>query len=757
MEKKSFRYLEVDPYKIIERGYHPDRHQVSESLFTLQNEYAGVRAYFDEGISNTKSLRAAYFNGIYDYSRESINTGYRGIAKRTHFMVNTVDYFRINLEIDGEKLDLSKVSFRDFVRELSFLNGLYTREFVWQLKNGKEVFIKISRLLSMTKVHNAIQKIELRSNETAKVKLSFLLDTDLLQWGGESYVKVKEIDRKHAILIANTTFTNQKIYSKMKIIGPDFPSLTKVTDHALSVSYRFLLEKDEPIEFTRYVTNLTSREYKKTDYALQEILNENEQTSALGFEHFIQENEVFFKSLLAKSDIQIEGNDEDLQGIRYCSFMLNSTYHGYNEMNNLGAKGLTGEAYSGHAFWDSETYCLPFFLFNNIKAAKDLIRFRYHTLEAARRRAKDLDCRGACFPIATLNGEEGCTLWQHASLQFQPSTGVSYALYHYFNITKDLGFIKKYGLELLRDINLFLIDRGQFNQDGTKFGYYGVMGPDEFKMMVNHNTYTNLMAKFSFDFFVDLLNTLKNDPELPEILAKLKITNELVDTMKDRSKKMYILYDDKTLLFEQNEGFFDLPKIDIHQIPREEFPLYSHWTYDRIYRGDMIKQPDVLMFLFLLNSHYPKEVKRANYEFYEPKTIHESSLSPSIHSIFASELGKYEEAINFFGYASRLDLDDYNNNASEGIHLTSMAAAWMNIIYGFGGFRSDGKNFKLSPSIPKRWKSYQFKLTINNSLVTVMVDHKKVKIHVTGAPLKLEIYGELSEVKDHYECDLKTN
>ncbi|HKM02712.1 MAG TPA: glycosyl hydrolase family 65 protein, partial [Bacilli bacterium] len=288
-------------------------------------------------------------------------------------------------------------------------------------------------------------------------------------------------------------------------------------------------------------------------------------------------------------------------------------------------------------------------------------------------------------------------------------------------------------------------------------GYYGVMGPDEFKMMVNHNTYTNIMAKFSFDFMLKLLAQLEEDPQLAQIKTKLGISEHFIATLKDRSQKMHILYDEESKLFEQNEGFFDLPHIDLKSIPREEFPLYSHWTYDRIYRGDMIKQPDVLMFLFLFNSYYDRDVKKANYEFYEPKTIHESSLSPSIHSIFASELGKHEEAINFFGYASRLDLDDYNNNTDEGIHLTSMAAAWMNIIYGFGGFRSDGAIFKVAPSIPKRWKSYTFKLTINDSLIKVRVDHQLVKVEVVGAPIMLQIYNQEVLVDQHYECALNQN
>ncbi|MDY0399826.1 MAG: glycosyl hydrolase family 65 protein [Bacilli bacterium] len=757
MEKKSFKYLEVHPDKIVERGYHPDRHQVSESLFSLQNEYSGVRGYFDEGISNTESLRAMYLNGIYDYSREILNTGYRGIAKRTHFMINTVDIFKISIVVDSEKLDLNHIKFKDFIRELSFLTGLYTRAFTWELNNGKNIKIKISRLLSMSSVQNAIQMIELQSDQIAKVELSMTIDNNLKQWGEQGYLQTENVDIDNGILVSKTTFTNQKIWTKMSVTGPVKANSRQANAAGFTDYYDLTLDAGQPVTFTRFVTTLTSREYKSSIDAYQHIEEINNFAVNYGFTNFLAQNHKFYDDLLKQSDIEIEGNDEDLQGIRYCSFMLNSTYHGYNQMNNLGAKGLTGEAYSGHAFWDSETYCLPFFLFNNLKAAKDLILYRYHTLGAAKARARDLDCRGACFPIATLNGEEGCTLWQHASLQFQPSTGVSYALFHYFNITNDLKFIKEYGLELLKEINQFLLDRGQFNQDQTKFGYYGVMGPDEFKMMVNHNMYTNIMAKFSFDFMLEMLEKIKTDEDNEIIRKKLAISDQFIADLKDRSEKMHILFDDKTKLFEQNEGFYNLPHIDIRRIPREEFPLYSHWTYDRIYRGDMIKQPDVLMFLFLLNSRFSHDVKQANYEFYEPKTIHESSLSPSIHSIFASELGKHQEAINFFGYASRLDLDDYNNNTKEGIHLTSMAAAWMNIVYGFGGFRSDGKIFSIAPTIPHRWKSYTFKLTINERLISVKIDHQNVAVSLSGSGLKLRIYDKEILLEDYYECRTRKN
>ena len=453
-----------------------------------------------------------------------------------------------------------------------------------------------------------------------------------------------------------------------------------------------------------------------------------------------EENRRFFGDSYAKSDIVIDGDASDQQGIRFCIFQMLSAYHGLESDNNIGAKGLTGEAYSGHAFWDSETYCLPYYLFNDQQSAKNLLLFRFATLEEAKQRAKDLDCEGACFPIATRNGKEACTLWQHASTQLQPTSAVAYAIFHYMNLYHDDAFMKECGAEMLGEIAKFLYSRGQWNASQTHFGYYGVMGPDEFQLMVAHNTYTNFMGKKSMEYALKILR----DPRYasPELLKKLGLDEGKMKEMEKACEAMLILYDPKTKLFEQHQGYFDLPHIDVDKIPMEEFPLYSHWTYDRIYRNDMIKQPDVLMFMFLYNQDFDEATLKANYEFYEPRCIHESSLSPSIHSILAAQIGKEKEASDFFGFATRLDLDDYNRNTCEGLHMTSIAAAWMNIVYGFLGLRSDREVLKIAPTLPERWTHYGVKLTYHGHPVRFDVYSDRVEIETSGAPLELLYHGK---------------
>jgi len=462
------------------------------------------------------------------------------------------------------------------------------------------------------------------------------------------------------------------------------------------------------------------------------------------FDAALEANRRYWDAVWRRSDIEIDGDPENQQGIRFSLFHLEQTFRGRVPGANIGAKGLSGEFYNGNYFWDSEVYCLPYYLFQNPAAARALLEFRYRTLPQALDRARDLDCRGACFPVATIDGTESCTLWQHASLQFQPTTGVAYAVRHYWRVTGDDEFLAEMGLELLVQIGRFLASRCQYSPRKKAWGYYAVMGPDEFQMMVNHNAYTNFLGARSLEAALEALAWAENHApaDLKRVVEKTGLKPEERAKWAEIAANMYLPQDEATGVIEQHEGFFDLPHVDIKTIPATEFPLYHHWSYDRIYRNDMIKQPDVLLFLFLYSGRFDRETKRANYEYYEPRTIHESSLSPSVHSILATELGKHQEALDFFRFATRIDLDNYNRNTREGLHLTAIAGAWMNIVYGFGGFRSDGDRPVLAPVLPPHWKSYSFSLLYRDALIGVKVEAQGTRLTLrSGPPVDLELKG----------------
>ena len=738
MAKAADRYFKVDPWCIVEEGFAPDYGLVSESVFSLANEYMGARGYFEEGYSGDRLL-GSYFNGVYE-RRKAEAQGYKGIVQETEFMVNSVDWLYLRIQAGEEKLDLARSTFKDFKRKLDLRTGLLTRSFVWKTEKGS-LQIKLERLISMVENERAAQKLTIVStNYHGPVTIQAGLDFNTTH-GGEKLalwkVTDRDADNQSCILRAQTVNTGIEVTSSCRLSGSvtELGKATRVLQEKLAAySYELTLKAGQEVTLEKEVCNLTPLSQ------LEDAGNES-----FSFDRLYEENAFWWKQTWEKSDIEIQGDEENQQGIRFCVFQMYQTYHGAVKGTNIGAKGLTGEAYNGNAFWDTETYCLPFFLFHDQTAAENLLYFRYETLDEAKKRAKMLDCRGAFYPIATISGRECCNLWQHASLQLQASTAVAYGIWLYEKITGDTAFTSEYGLTILIEICRMLATRGDYNAEHTRYGFYGVMGPDEFQMMVNHNCYTNYMGQFTLQYTLQVLQQMKeNAPErLKQVLKQSGLTQEECRDWQEKADAMHIPYDEKRKLFEQHVGYFDLPHIDVDAIPIEEFPLYSHWTYDRIYRNDMIKQPDVLMFLFLFNSRFSRDVLKANYEFYEPRCIHESSLSPSVHSILAAQLGKEQEAFDFFGFATRMDLDNYNRNSGEGLHTTSIAAAWMNIVYGFGGLRSDAETLTLRPTIPEKWDSYRFRIVYRGEILCVHVEKGRVSLQtVNGGSRALLFYDE---------------
>lgn len=750
MAKVGDKYFIEDEFKIIEEGFQSAYGEVAESIFSLGNEYMGVRGCFEEGYTGA-SLRGSYFNGIYEnYVHQA--GGYRGISNITEYMVNGVDYFACKLELDGEALDLHRSDFENFRRELDLETGILTRSLVWKTAGGKRLALQFERFLSMERPKLGAQRIAFRPlNFNGTVKVSLLLDfTPIHASAGENMWNCSEryADGTYLSITGTTRHTGQKVTSKAWLWG-DF-SEAQSWEEEKQVGFTGLLEltQGKTAAIGRIVENLVCKREEEEEEYNREKDSRTHQPPA-GYEELRKESVLWWKKVWEASDIRIEGDISNQQGIRFCIFQMFQTYHGTVPGTNIGAKGLTGEAYNGNAFWDTETYCLPFYVFNDTKAAKNLLLFRYLTLGEAMERAKALDCKGAFYPVATISGKECCNLWQHASLQLQASTAVAYGIWFYEKQTKDKAFVREYGARMLVEISRMLESRGDFSADGSKYGFYGVMGPDEFQMMVNHNYYTNYMGKFTLAYTFEVLERMKE--EAPEAFAKLAeetgITEEEYQRFLQIADKMYLPYDEKTGLFEQHDGYFNLPHLDIHQIPLEEFPLYHHWSYDRIYRNDMIKQPDVLMLMLLFNSQYTEEQLKKNYEYYEPRCIHESSLSPSVHSVLAAQVGKHEAAYEFFAFATRMDLDNYNRNTREGLHTTSIAAAWVNIVYGFGGMRSDGEMLCFSPSIPSQWSGYSFRVTYEKEVLLVKVGKEEVSFRTqNGKTMKIMIYGEPYEI-----------
>jgi maltose phosphorylase len=754
------RYLEIDPWRVVENGFHPRQSRVSESIFSLANEFMGIRGHFDEGYGGD-SLVGSYFNGVFTEHPHVYPLLGKGFPERNHFMVNSVNWLHTRITMGGQQLDLAKSRFSDFTRSLDMRTGTLTRSFIWHIGKGRNARVQFTRFLSMAQEHLGCQRIEIEALDFSGVATVALgLDFSPVHEGAGSknfWTCLRRGGRGHMrSILAEAHGSLQKVASTFRCEANLEPKSTSEIGGATpqgkltGVKLTFGLRANEPLIIDRLVAHhveknpaiSTAKVWSDAKKSADALLDTT-------FDRAHARHCAYWSKFWKRFDVTIEGDPANDQGTRYCIYQLRSTYHGVDGALNIGAKGLTGEVYGGLAFWDTETYCLPFYLFTDPAAAKNLLLFRYNTLPQARERARQLDCEGARYPMTTIDGTETCGVWYHGDLEIHVPAAVAYAIAHYVRVTGDQEFLYRYGLEMLIEISRFYASHGGWSPKTGEFGLWGVMGADEFHMMIHNNAYTNTMAKKTFEWTLAGIADLRrvDAGRLARLERKLGIRADEPANWKKMAAKMRLQRDAKSGVIEQHDGYFDLPHIDIDKLPPERRPVVSKFPYITRSRFDWIKQPDVLLLPCFFSRDYSIKEKRVNFELYEPRCIHESSLSPGIHAILAAELGMRDVAFNYVRYSSRLDLDDYNGNTSQGLHMTSMAAAWMSLVYGFGGMRSDGTVIAFKPSIPKTWKSFTFRVAIRDALLEIRVDQKRATFRVVeGEPVKVEVYGEILRV-----------
>lgn len=754
MAKVPTRYLEINPWTVTEQGFHPEQSKVSESIFSLGNEFMGVRGYFEEGFSGP-TLLGSYFNGVFEETEIKRAIYFKGFARRFHFIVNSVDWLHVRLTLDNELLDLAQSKFTNFVRTLDMRTGTLTREFVWVTRGGKQLQLRFSRFLSMETATLGGQRIEmLPLNFSGTIGIQAGLSFETVH---EEFDKIRfEVLKKGAqgdtlAILGQTPRTHQRVLSACSITSTEARS-RKLIEREKFIGYdlRLVLKQGVTARLDKMVVNHVD---KRNDRDPGKVWNEGIKKAAsllrTSYDAGLETHARYWQEVWSKLDVTIEGDDGAQQGLRFCIFQLHQTYHGVDPSLNISAKGLTGEQYAGHAWWDTETYCLPFYLFNNPKAAHNLLGYRYSTLPTALEVAKEISCKGARYPLSTIDGTNATILWQHGDLEIHSSVAIAYGIWHYMRVCDDKEFLHTQGIEMLLQICRFYASWGEWSPRTGEFGFYGVMGPDEFHMMVNNNCYTNYVVKKMMEYTLSVVADMKRKAakEWKAVVDRTGLEPRELKEWAKMAAKMRIPRDRKTGILEQHDGYFDLPHIDCDSIPPEQFPLYQHWPYIKLFRYDMIKQPDALLLPFFFSEEFTLREKKANYEYYEPRCIHESSLSPGVHSIMAAELGLHKEAYEFSAHAARMDLDDYNRNTHEGLHTTSMAAAWMNVVYGFGGMRSDGELPSFNPCIPKQWKSFAFRILYKGSVLQARIDRKQAEFTVVeGTPVKIRLFGKVRTV-----------
>jgi maltose phosphorylase len=762
--KTPIKYFQGNPWTIVEEGFNPAYQRVSESVFSVANEFMGVRGYFEEGYGGDHLL-GSYFNHLYEIMDIRHDQVFKGFITQGAAMINAVDWLYMRLWVDGEQLDLAKSKFSGFTRKLDMRQGILSREFVWETVLGKQLKLTFLRFTDMQSTRLGCQRIIVEPlNFSGEVQFRCGLDfnthyeigTGWDQTGKGGLPQSGQIinfwncERKGTAgdwwaIQAKTSRSGIRLFSSFRLrTGQALSPALVQAEKFIGVDFDLPVQQGIAAPVDRVVVN----EWLKTpeaDTVWNRGIELTQRYTGTTFDSALAEHAAFWKRAWDVLDIEIDGDPEVLQGLRFSSFQTYQSYHGENTDLNALCKGLTGEVYFGWVFWDSEIYSHRLMMFIDPPAAKNLLLYRYRRLPQALERAKQLDCEGARFPFASITGTEDSGTWQHVDLEIHADEAVAYAIWHYHKICRDKEFLYREGIEMLLQICRFLASAGGWSPQYGDFGFYGVMGPDEFHMMVNHNCYTNVMGKKTFEFTLNVLAEMQREaPEqYQQAIARTSLKPQEPEQWKAMAEKMRIPKDERTGVYEQHAGYFDMPHVDLQHFPAEQIPIYKHWAYIKIFRYNMVKQPDVLNLMYFFSQDYSLDEKRANYEFYETRTIHESSLSPSLHAILAVELGKLEEAYTFFSYGARMDLDNYNRNTDQGLHVTSAAGVWASLVFGFGGMRTDGDVLIFQPTLPDQWKAYRFRVRYKGAVIEVQVDHERAKFQViSGSPVIVRIYGK---------------
>jgi maltose phosphorylase len=742
------QYLIENEWLIIEEGYKRENQKRSESIFSLGNGHMGMRANFEETYTGP-TLRGFYLAGIYYPDKTRVGWWKNGYPEYFAKVLNAPNWHGLSLSFSDSVLNLDEMDVHSFRRVLNMKEGILSREFTASWPNGNKIKIVTERFLSMSRREiGAIRYIVTPINFSGHLKANLYIQGNVVNEDANYEENFWEpisqsIDNQYCSLIARTKKSNFEIctalHNQCSFLNRQQTSLSKRVEKENYVAdqYDITFNSGDEIQFTKIGAITTSRNFKKEEIEVRTMQLLNNAASA-GYEILKDEQINHWNAKWEKSDILIVGDIRAQQGIRFNIFQLNQTYTGHDSTLNIGPKGFTGEKYGGSTYWDTEAFCLPFYLnTSGNEIAKNLLIYRYRHLNKAITNAEKLGFKdgAALFPMVTINGEECHNEWEITFEEIHRNGAIAYAIYNYIRHTGDETYLPDYGLEVLIGIARFWSQRFTFSDPLKKFVILGVTGPNEYENNVNNNWYTNYIATWVLAYTIECIDFVKtNRPEeWSRIEIKTSFKNHLeTDRWLTIIDHVYLPVDNNLGIFLQQDGYLDKEQLFASDLYPKERPINQHWSWDRILRSCFIKQADVLQGLYFFEDHFDFEIIRRNFDFYEPRTVHESSLSPCVHSVLASKLGYSEIAYNLYLRTSRLDLDDYNNEVAEGCHITSMAGTWLAIVEGFGGMRVINNHLHFSPNLPDRWRALTFTVQFRSHYLKVTIFKHEVKLLVSG-------------------------
>ena len=753
------QYLKHHPWQIIEEGFDPHLNRISESIFSIGNGRMGQRANFEEEFSG-ETHQGTYVAGVYYPDKTRVGWWKNGYPEYFAKVLNAPSWIGVKVKIVNQDLDLAKCKVENFVRVLDMKQGLLHRSFIATFTDGKKVAIDSKRFCSMADGEvGAIRYSITPLNFSSKASITLAVDADVVNkdsnYDENFWEEVyKESQMGWAIVTAQTKKTFFQVCTGMEydletegklIKGKVFTNTKeKYADNVVEVE---LKEGAELIVY-KYAAVLSSENHQK-DNLVTRCRAKLDEIAKKGFQKIFEDHTAVWAHKWEECDITIDGDIAAQQGIRFNIFQLTQTYTGEDERLNIGPKGFTGEKYGGSTYWDTEAYCLPFYLSTaDPKVARNLLVYRYKHLPKAIENAMKLGFKdGAAFyPFVTMNGEECHNEWEITFEEVHRTSAMAYAIRDYINYTGDAAYLNECGLEVLIGISRFWAQRVNWSADKSKYVMLGVTGPNEYENNVNNNWYSNYLAAWTLKYSTWAIDQVKNSDakRFAEIVSKTSFNEkEERAKWKDIIDKMYYAEDKQRGIFLQQDGFLDKELLTVSDLKPEDKPLNQKWSWDRILRSCFIKQADVLQCMYLFEDDFTNEQIKRNFDFYEPMTVHESSLSPCVHVILASKIGYKDRAYDFYLRTARLDLDDYNNDTEDGCHITSMAGTWMSLVKGFGGMKIvDGKLY-FNPYIPEQWKSYSFRIEFRGRVIKVKVSKDKTETLLeSGQSLTIQLNGK---------------
>jgi alpha,alpha-trehalose phosphorylase len=721
--RPPFHDYPADEWNIIEKAFHPEFLAQLETMLALGNGYLGMRGCPEEG--GPYAENSSLVNGFYETRPIMYPEDAYGFAKTGQTIVGVTDSKIIKLFVDDEPFWLPDAKLLSYDRRLNLKCGTLDREILWETPSGKQVSIKSRRLISFAHRHVAA----ISYNVTLlNAEASLVISSEMAANQHSANTDVN--DPRQTRVFAGRVLHPRARYAKDRRIvlchatERSRLTLTCAIDHFIETSCTYAdkvthtedfgqvaftigARPECPIHLTKFMVYHTSQTASveelcgRAEWTMDRIMHE-------GFQQLLTSQEQYMDDFWRRSDVRVKDVREDRtkrttveiqQAIRFNLFhILQASARA--EDTGVPAKGLTGQAYEGHYFWDTEIYLLPFLTYTSPRIAKNLLTFRYKMLPQARARARELGHRGAMFPWRTICGEEASAYYAAGTAQYHINADIMYALRKYVQATGDEAFLRDCGAEMLVETARLWLDLGFYSdaKEG-KFCINSVTGPDEYNTVVNNNAYTNLMARENLRYAAQTVESLRTkDPDAYKSLAhKTALEPSEVEAWRQAAESMYVPYDEKLKIIPQDDTFLDREPWDFQNTPREHYPLLLFYHPLNIYRKQVIKQADVVLAMFLLGNGFSPDAKKRNFEFYDPLTTGDSSLSSCVEAIIAAQIGDTDKAIRYGMAALLMDLADVGGNVKDGCHIASMGGTWMMLTYGLGGMRDDDGTLSFSP------------------------------------------------------------